>query len=68
MSVDTVIRIPFAGLGRATPVAGETLRANLFRIDRHPEHGDEYSAWQPTRKDPADFHVAAAFGTLRFAV
>ena len=68
MIVDTVLRIPFSGLGRPAPQDGETWRANFFRIDRHPDHGDEYSAWQPTMKDPADFHVTAAFGTLRFTV
>jgi hypothetical protein len=67
MSVDTVLRIPFSAVGRATPKNGETWRGNFFRIDRHPEHGDEYSAWQPTMMQPADFHVAAVFGTLRFA-
>lgn len=67
-TVDIVIRIPFASLQRGVPAGGETWRANFFRIDRHPHNGDEYSAWQPTMKDPADFHVAAAFGTLRFAV
>ncbi len=67
MSVDTIMRIPFASLERATPTDGETWRGNFFRIDRHPEHGDEFSAWQPTMKTPADFHVAAAFGVLRFA-
>ncbi|HEX6100923.1 MAG TPA: carbohydrate-binding family 9-like protein [Thermoanaerobaculia bacterium] len=66
MSTDTVIRIPFPALERATPGRGETWRGNFFRIDRHPELGDEFSAWQPTLKDPADFHVAAAFGVLRF--
>jgi hypothetical protein len=60
----TLMRIPFASLGR-TPAFGDQWRANLFRIDRHP-NGDEYSAWQPTMKTPADFHVAAAFGVLRF--
>ena len=65
MSADTVVRIPFAALGREAPRHGETWRANFFRIDRHPG-GDEYSAWQPTMKTPADFHVTAAFGTLRF--
>lgn len=65
-TVDTIIRIPFAALGRTTPAAGETWRANFFRIDRHPEAGDEFSAWQPTMKIPADFHVPAVFGTLRF--
>jgi len=68
ITIDTLIRIPFAALGRSTPVDGESWRGNFFRIDRHREHGDEYSAWQPTVKEPADFHVAAAFGTLRFTV
>lgn len=62
----TIVRIPFAALG-ARPRAGAVWRANLFRIDRHPAHGDEYSAWSPTMKSPADFHVAAAFGELAFA-
>ena len=66
VTVDTLIRVPFAGLGRSTPKPGEEWRGNLFRIDRHPVHGDEYSAWQPPMKDPADFHVAAAFGVLIF--
>ena len=66
MSIDTLIRIPFAALGRTTPADGETWRGNFFRIDRHPEVGDEYSAWQPTMKMPADFHVTAVFGMLRF--
>ncbi len=67
MSIDTVVRIPFFALERATPGEGETWRANFFRIDRHPEQGDEFSAWQPTMRNPPDFHVAPAFGTLRFA-
>jgi Carbohydrate-binding family 9 len=66
MSVDTVVRIPFAGLARPRPVQGEAWRANFFRIDRHPRLGDEYSAWQPTWKVPPDFHVVAAFGRLEF--
>ncbi|HEX8252311.1 MAG TPA: carbohydrate-binding family 9-like protein [Thermoanaerobaculia bacterium] len=65
-TIDTIVRIPFAALERSAPADGETWRANFFRIDRHPEAGDEYSAWQPTLKTPADFHVPAAFGTLRF--
>ena len=64
--VDTLLRIPFASLGCAVPSDGERWRGNFFRIDRHPARGDEYSAWQPTLRDPADFHVAAAFGTLVF--
>lgn len=66
MTLDTLLRIPFASLGRSTPLEGETWRANFFRIDRHAEEGDEFSAWQPTRRDPPDFHVPASFGTLRF--
>ncbi|PYQ30509.1 MAG: hypothetical protein DMF56_06755 [Acidobacteria bacterium] len=66
MTIDTLIRIPFAGVGRRTPAAGEEWRGNFFRIDRHSRHGDEFSAWQPTMKTPADFHVTAAFGVLRF--
>jgi hypothetical protein len=65
-SIDTLVRIPFASLERGVPQEGEMWRMNFFRIDRHPELGDEYSAWQPTMKNPADFHVPAAFGTLRF--
>lgn len=53
-----VLRIPFAAIG------GKPARANFFRVDRSATHGDEYSAWSPTMKDPADFHVAAAFGAL----
>jgi hypothetical protein len=56
--VDHVLRIPFAALG------GRPGRANFFRVDRSRTHGDEYSAWSPTMKEPADFHVMAAFGTL----
>jgi hypothetical protein len=63
---DVVIRIPFAAYGRTAPADGETWRGNLFRIDRHPALGDEFLAWQPTMRTPPDFHVAAAFGTLRF--
>lgn len=63
-SLDIVIRIPFASLGAAP--GGEWL-ANLYRIDRSEEHGDEFAAWQPTMMTPPDFHVPAAFGHLRFA-
>lgn len=66
-SVDTLLRIPFAALDRQVPKDGEMWRANFYRIDRHPRFGDEFSAWQPTWKVPADFHVPAAFGTLQFA-
>jgi hypothetical protein len=64
---DAVLRIPFASLGVATPANGAEWRANFFRIDREPERGSEFMAWQPTMRNPPDFHVVAAFGTLRFA-
>lgn len=60
-----VIRVPFNALGRS-PKANQEWRANFFRIDRSATHGDDFSAWQPAMKTPADFHVAAAFGVLRF--
>jgi hypothetical protein len=66
LSLDVVMRIPFKALGREVPADGETWRANFFRVDRHPSHGDEYTAWRPTMKNPADFHVTSAFGTLVF--
>lgn len=66
ITFDVLLRIPFASLG-GVPQSGASWRANFFRIDRHPQLGDEYSAWQPTMKNPADFHVPAAFGTLVFA-
>ena len=66
ITVDTLIRIPFRGLGLSGAPVGKTWRGNFFRIDRHPAAGDEYTAWRPTMRDPADFHVAAAFGVLKF--
>lgn len=65
-TLDVIIRIPFASLDRKTPVADETWRCNFFRIDRDPAAGDDFLAWQPTMRTPPDFHVPAAFGTLRF--
>jgi len=62
---DVVVRLPFAPFG-GRPADGATWRANFFRIDRSDGYGDEFSAWQPTKKNPPDFHVAAAFGLLRF--
>ena len=61
-----VLRIPFASLGRTAPADGETWRGNFFRIDRDPAAGDDFLAWQPTMRTPPDFHLPAAFGTLRF--
>lgn len=63
--VDTMIAIPFASLDRGEPEPGETWKANFYRIDRSPS-GDEFSAWCPTGRNPADFHVPSRFGVLRF--
>jgi hypothetical protein len=57
---DFVLRIPFASLN------GRPARANFFRVDRSRAYGDEYSAWNPTMKNPPDFHVVAAFGSLLY--
>ena len=65
-ATDTIIRIPFASLDARMPRGGEEWRGNFFRIDRSAAHGDEFSAWQPTLKNPADFHVTSAFGRLVF--
>ncbi|MGK2855754.1 MAG: carbohydrate-binding family 9-like protein, partial [Thermoanaerobaculia bacterium] len=62
--VETLIAIPFDALGAAPP-SGARWRANFFRIDRAPA-GDEFSTWRPTGRNPADFHVPRAFGTLVF--
>jgi hypothetical protein len=60
-----VIRLPFESLGGG-PESGDEWRANFFRVDRSIANGDDFSAWQPALKSPADFHVAAVFGALRF--
>lgn len=62
----TIVRMPFAAFG-VVPKKGDRWRGNLFRVDRHPTHGTEYSAWQPPLKTPADFHVVAAFGEWLFS-
>lgn len=64
--LETIVRVPFACFG-ARPAAGTEWQGNFFRIDRSKSRGDEYTAWQPTMKNPADFHVAAAFGRIVFA-
>lgn len=60
-----LVRIPFAGLGVASPHPGDRWLANFFRIDRNSK-ADEFTAWRPTHRDPPDFHLPAAFGTLLF--
>jgi hypothetical protein len=65
--VETIVRIPFASLDVPRPAPGDEWRGNFFRVDRDKSRGDEYSAWSPTLKNPADFHVPAAFGRIVFA-
>lgn len=65
-ATDTIVRVPFASLDVPRPAGGAQWRGNFFRIDRSAAHGDEYSAWQPTMKNPADFHITAVFGALVF--
>jgi len=57
-----VISIPWAAAG-GTPARGETRRGNLYRIGRGLT--TRHEALSPTRRDPADFHVPAAFAKLR---
>jgi hypothetical protein len=66
-TVETIVRVPFASLEARRPAPGDVWRGNFFRIDRSRSRGDEYSAWQPTMKNPPDFHVPAAFGRIVFA-
>lgn len=56
-----VLEIPLTPLLERRPPA-TVWRANFFRVDRGDR--DEYSAWSPTGKDPADFHAPARFGIL----
>lgn len=56
--------IPFEGLGVPKPSAGERWRANFYRIDYGKR--TEFSAFSPTLKDPANYHVPTRFGWLAF--
>jgi carbonic anhydrase/acetyltransferase-like protein (isoleucine patch superfamily) len=59
------IALPFTDLGLSGPPApGDRWRFNLYRIERG--EAEEYSAWSPTFKVPADFHVPDRFGVLEF--
>ena len=60
-----VMAIPFAAFGCA-PKAGETWRANLFRVSRL--RGERrYMAFSPTLTEIPNYHVAERFVPLRFA-
>jgi AbrB family looped-hinge helix DNA binding protein len=57
------LAIPFLDLG-GPPSPGAVWRANFFRIERG--EATEFTAWSPTYRDPADFHVPSCFGELVF--
>ncbi len=59
------ISVPWASIGAAG--APDVCRANLYRIERPRGEEPEFSCWSPTLTDPADFHRAGRFGTLRLA-
>jgi hypothetical protein len=58
------LTIPLAELADPIP---SRWRANFYRVDRGAPRGDpdEFSAWSPILKTPADFHEATRFGLLR---
>jgi carbonic anhydrase/acetyltransferase-like protein (isoleucine patch superfamily)/bifunctional DNA-binding transcriptional regulator/antitoxin component of YhaV-PrlF toxin-antitoxin module len=59
------VALPFADLGlKGPPAPGTVWRANFYRIERGA--ATEFTAWSPTYRDPADFHVPACFGELVF--
>jgi len=59
------VALPFADLGLdRAPAPGTVWRANFYRIERGA--ATEFTAWSPTFKEPADFHVPACFGELVF--
>jgi carbonic anhydrase/acetyltransferase-like protein (isoleucine patch superfamily)/bifunctional DNA-binding transcriptional regulator/antitoxin component of YhaV-PrlF toxin-antitoxin module len=61
----TELAIPFADLGLPGPPApGTVWRANFYRIERGAV--TEFTAWSPTYREPADFHVPACFGEIVF--
>jgi Carbohydrate-binding family 9 len=60
-----VLRIPLAPLleGGSGP---REWRANFYRVDRGA--ADEFSAWSPTGREPADFHDARMFGRMSLPI
>lgn len=59
------LAIPFADLGLpGPPIPGTVWRANFYRIERGEV--EEFTAWSPTYREPADFHVPQCFGELVF--
>jgi hypothetical protein len=42
-------------------------RANFYRIERPADGAAEFTAWSPTRVEPADFHKPSRFGVLELS-
>jgi hypothetical protein len=61
---------PGEGRGEGFPGRGGiSWRANFYRVDRGTgSAADEFSAWSPTGKEPADFHEACRFGCLTLPI
>ena len=61
------IALPFAQIARdgRAPAAGETWRANFYRIEYAGE--PEFACFSPTLAKPPSFHVPARFGRLVFS-
>jgi hypothetical protein len=64
MRWSATLTIPIAPMleGRSNP---RSWRANFYRVDRGAK--DEFSAWSPTGREPADFHEARRFGRLNLS-
>jgi len=56
------MKIPWAALDEAAPMASKTLRVNFFR-SQGPRSNRKEIAWQPTMRET--FHVPERFGLLR---
>lgn len=60
----TLVKIPPAAITKDRFSEGDLLRINLFRIDGYPKQ-DSFQAWQPTEKNPPDFHVPEKFALIK---
>ena len=59
----TEVFIPWESVEVKNAAIGTVLRANLFRIDGYLEQ-TSFQSWQPTLKDPPNFHVPEKFGYI----
>ena len=59
------MRIPLSAIDARSPVAGNTMRINLFRSQGPPSH-QQAVTWQAPMKD--SFHVPERFGLIRLVV